>query len=571
MVADQRSLYSTILSAKKSLVNEIPRLILTVEDHTSRVVYKNAVAKYIHQTLYQSDIGDLLRQKQWIYAGLHISTGLFGDFISLTQRPESQVFDVNGEPYILGEHGFTPSNFTRFLWPSQTSLRNRLTEPLEIRIESAQDELITNEQLESLDRLLPLNIDNEGTWPQVSPDLISAIPECLVKTIIIPHQAKELLQTDAGDGTKLIFSQMNSQVRLCLKQACLSLHYTHLRFLEDGLNFSKQECLEAVTNTLRLHTAAELVGPEKASEPRTVIFFPIVSGRYRLGVFCFVLGTYLDDNDRLLLHILANDVISNIYLADQLIAYRKIEAAFRSALLSSPLLAHEGARVSQIAFGSVFVAIKNLREQPPNIDAALENLLTADGEYQILDENIRQLKEALYVPVREKAVLTLTSLERELRRRLPEKDIKHIRFNIPNSQVQIEMPAADRLPSVIAEFVTNGFEAVEQSENRSLSVWIDLSIEFSLPKDPAVTDRGDLIVTIRDYGRGMPEEIWAELKSAPVFAEMPSSQSTGKGIQAAKFIEKICDGTVEPIRSNPGTTWRITIPGSINILSAEQA
>jgi signal transduction histidine kinase len=562
----QRSLYSTILGAKKSLVEEIPRLIMTIESHTSRSTYKNAIAEYIHLTLYQGDIGDFLKQKKWMYAGLHISTALFGDFISLTCKPEEQVSDFNGEPYISGHDGFTEFNFTRFLWPSQTALRNKLTEPLEVRIEINQGELITYDQLKLLDRLLPLDINEEVS---LSPDVISDIPDSILETIIIPRSVKDSLQSETID-LSAPGSLLNSPFSFCLKQAYLSLYQTHMRDLQDPYNFSPRACFEAITNTLRLHTAAKLVQPAMGIEPRTVIFYPIVAGRYRLGVFCFVLGTYLDDNDRLILHTLAGDVISNIYLADQLIAYRKIEAAFRSALLSSPLLAHEGARVSQVAFGSVYVAITNLKEEPPRPDAALENLLAADKEYQILDENIRQLKEALYLPIKEKSVLTLTSLERELRRRIPEKDIGHIKFKIPNLQVQIEMPAADRLPSIIAEFVKNGLEAVEQSENSSRETWIDLTIDFSTPYHSAVTDRVDLVVTIRDYGCGMPEEIIAKLSSAPMFSELPSSRSTGKGIQAAKFIEKLCEGRVEYFPSDPGTTWRVTVPGSISMLSTAQ-
>jgi hypothetical protein len=559
------SLYRTLLKAKNALVDAVPHLILTVENNPSRITYKNAVAEFLHDCLYQSEIGQRLRRLQWLYSGLHVSTAMFGDFISLTCKPDERRADTNGDAYIQGTPDFTIFNFTRFLWPSQTVLRNRLTDPLEVIIENDK-KLISKADASLIAERVEIVGSNHFS---IGVDASAGLQERLWRRIIIPRQVKSELHSGSLKPTSTL-SLANTHLVWSLKQAYLSLYCNYLENQPNTYDISPQECFEAIANTLRLHVIANLIHPSEGIEPRTVIFFPVIVGKTRFGVYCFVLGKYLDDDDRLLLHVLADAAISHIYLADQLIYYRKVEGTFRAALLSSPLLAHEGAHASHMAFNSVFAAIKELEASAPRPQEVLTLLRKANNEYEILDSNISQLKEALYAPSKEKSLTTLATIERELRKRIPEKDVEHIDFKIPDSLSQIEMPAADRLPSVIAELIKNGLTAVEETVPKTQSAWVTVEIELS-PIVMPLAERSELIIRIQDCGSGMPPEVKAEYDSTLIPTSLPSKHAGGKGMLAAKFIEKICEGNVEYPSVVTGTLCIVTVPCVVKEILAQSS
>jgi signal transduction histidine kinase len=556
-------IYRTLLSAKRALVDAVPKFVLAIESNPTRSVYMDAAADYLGHLVRLEGMREWLDRVRWLYAGLHVSTALFGDYISLTCKPGELHADRNGEDYIQGRAEYTVFNFTRFLWPSQTVLRDKLSGPLELAIESSKDELITEEELSFVDNNVFFDANGLFALKTPSEGDHTVRAEHLRQKVIIPDHFK--LEVHSGRLSPNSSSWSNHpHVIRALKQAFFSISHTHLHQLPRPYSIKPAEYYQAIANTLRLHDTANLIDPIGGGEPRTVIFFPVISGKTRLGVFCFVLGSSLHDEDRLVLQVLADSVITNLYLADQLIYHRKVEGVFRGALLSSPLLAHEGARVSHMAFNSVFAALQYLKASPPRQSKALDLLAEADNNYQILDQNIRQLKEALYEPNRQKSITSLPNIERELRRRILEKDVKHIEFQIPNSLSKLEIPAGDRLPSVLAEIVKNGLEAVERSENRDREIWVELGISLSENTTDAPDYSHELNIRIRDYGPGIPEDIMTAFNDHLMFTALSSSKgSTGKGMMATKYIEKICDGKVRYSCSNNGTTCSITIPCTV--------
>lgn len=152
-----------------------------------------------------------------------------------------------------------------------------------------------------------------------------------------------------------------------------------------------------------------------------------------------------------------------------------------------------------------------------------------------------------------KNLLTFSRMEKEGKKFvltdltvLVERVVKIISFRVKKDNVTINTKYSDNLPrltiladkvqQVILNLVGNAFDAMENTENKT--VWIDLH-----------ADEKNYFVSIRDNGPGISDDVMSQIFE-PFFTTKPTDKGTGLGLSVSKSImeehqgELICKSTL---------------------------
>src|SRR5947209_919339 len=321
-------------SIKNALAREASSLARDLGSLPRKENYRNAVCKYISSCFYNGTGKDWLESLGWVYAGIHLASELLPDYISLTCQPGQDRQDAKAFDYLNGSSDFSFYNFTRFLWPNEAGLRDKFLHPLEINIESEEGEIFKKSRPEAdaslVSPLERLHICNAMSDPVMIPT-----------RTIIPYSLKKLFHSVPSKKWDPLFMK-NEVLKQFLQSTRNYLYHNYYCSIQNNLwssgkedeeNISDEEIYESVRNTLLLHNKTGV-------DPRAVIFFPLVCGSNRIGVFCFVLSNIPSIENKTCLQSIAETAMNNIFGVDIKLA-RQRDEGIRKAALFLPLIAHE--------------------------------------------------------------------------------------------------------------------------------------------------------------------------------------------------------------------------------------
>jgi hypothetical protein len=536
--------YTPVDSIKSALARDASSLARALGSLPNLDVYRNAVCKYVSSSFYNGTGKEWLESLGWVYAGIHLASELLPDYVSLTCQPGEERQDEKALDYLNGSEDFSVYNFTRFLWPNEAGLRDKFLHPLEINIESEEGEVTNGSPPENAVPIELLHVCNAmGNSVKIP------------TKIIIPYALKKLFRSVPSKRWDPSF--MNDEV---LKQFLQSTHkylyHNYYCLIENTLNTSDKEIeknisdekiYESVRNTLLLHHRT-------GSDPRAVIFFPLVCGSNRIGVFCFVMSKILSAEDKTHLQSIAETAMNNIFGVDIKLA-RQRDEGIRKATLFLPLIAHEsrsGINKAALIIDEVLDILEENEELDvkPSLRRACE-LMQGSAKY------LKSFEKTVYDELsRTGSDVTPASLERQIRRLIPPSYEDKIHWVVSGAECIRTSAQSELLAYAVLQMIDNAIEAVESSDDGSSvqdKVWCSVEIETE--------DYTELVITIRDRGPGFtPEQI--ESLNALDLEPVQSSHQGGYGIKTTRLmINQGFSGRMELVDSSPeGTTWEIVIP-----------
>jgi C4-dicarboxylate-specific signal transduction histidine kinase len=152
----------------------------------------------------------------------------------------------------------------------------------------------------------------------------------------------------------------------------------------------------------------------------------------------------------------------------------------------------------------------------------------------------------------------------------PIRDVfKVLGHQIKVHQIALDLDLDDGIPCVMADhnrleqvfinLVTNAIDAMdekaEQAEHKTMTKRLAIGTR---------TENGNVIVTVRDNGVGMSEEVKSKLFE-PFFTTKKIGKGTGLGVSISYGIVKDYEGTIEiQSQEGEGTTFILTFPVSID-------
>ena len=117
------------------------------------------------------------------------------------------------------------------------------------------------------------------------------------------------------------------------------------------------------------------------------------------------------------------------------------------------------------------------------------------------------------------------------------------------------MADVNRLEQVFVDLVVNARDSMEEKEMEFVEGHIDKTLTVRSTKG-----EGHLVVTIRDTGTGIPEEVRDRIFE-PFFTTKEVGKGTGLGLSISYGIIKDYEGTIGvESETGKGTTFRLTFP-----------
>jgi hypothetical protein len=532
-------------SIKSALARDASSLARDLSSMPGIEDYRNAVCKYISSSFYNGTGKEWLESLGWVYAGIHLASELVPDYVSLTCQPGEDRQDAKAFDYLKGSGDFSFHNFTRFLWPDEAGLRDKFLHSLEIHIESEESESITSllagpaSLTSGLERLHMCNGISD--------------PVMVPTTIVIPYALKKLFR--AVPSKRWDPSLMKNEVlRQFLESTRRYLYHNYYCSIENNLvdketekSIRNEEIYESVRNTLLLHQ-------KNGTDPRAIVFFPLVCGSSRIGVFCFVMSRIPSTEDKTHLQSIAETAMNNLFGVDIKLA-RQRDEGIRKATLFLPLIAHES-RSGMNKAALIIDEVLDILEDNEELDVK-PRLRRAGDLMQSSAKYLKSFEKTVYDELsRTGSDLTPASLERQIRRLIPPEYEEKIHWVVSGSEC-IRTPAqSELLAYAVLQMIDNAVEAVESS-NKMSPVQAKVSCSVEIETD----DETELIITIRDRGPGFTSEQIDSLNKVDL-EPVPSSHQGGYGIKTTRLmINQGFSGRMELVESTPdGTTWEIAIP-----------
>lgn len=529
-----------VQTIKKSLVRSSSELAKGFAQAADINDYRNAICSYISTAMCGATARTWFETLGWEYAGVHVASELHPDYVSLTFEPCSTQQDSRAVDYLTGSGSFTPYSFTRFLWPDESDVRDKLISPLEIMIQRTPGEL--RHLIQQTDRLLQATT---GEKPVIGKPQAQELPSIIVTSGL----RARFRSAESAQASEALLQ--DEAIRRLLTMGRIYLNQHFLQGLEESYNISESQLYEAICNTILLHRVVEI-------DPHTVIFFPLVAGLNRIGVFCFVTSGFLSQEDRTRLQLIAETALSNIYAVDVMLARQREKANKASAF--TPLLSHNCRGTMHEAALKVFLALDAVtmkqddgasrEEAKKEIQNALAALKKAEDYFRILEERINE--EAFKM-----SDITPASLQRQVRLLIPPEFADKVTWIVDGAN-KIRISSS---PAVLAEAVTqlvvNGLRAVGESDKSGEPKWCTVMINSE--------GNDELIITIEDIGPGLSPEQRDALRSEE-FKPVPSTHEGGYGIKTACWAIRGFGGEIDLVKTDPqGTVWSMRIPSTLKI------
>jgi signal transduction histidine kinase len=499
--------------------------------------YRNAISKYVSSALLRPTAKKWVDSVGWTYAGIHIASELLPDYVSLTFRPGASCQDPSAGDYLSGNGAFSPFNFTRFLWPSETGLRDVFINPLEIVIESRTGEFV--------DPMQPFAVvpGSERFIPKVHRCEYSQQLQTVPTAIVVPFVLKEAFRSTTS------YRQAESTLnRSAITQFCQSakkyLQHNYYCGLETASSVSDEEIYEAVRNTMFLHKTTGL-------DPRAVTFFPLVCGSNRIGVFCFVTSEVPSEEESLRMQSLAETALHNIFGVDALLAKQR-DQGIRKATLFLPLIAHEwrsGIATASLKLSNALRALH--REQYEQVEPLLVRAKDLMRESQRF---LEAFETAVYAEVKDTGSrVNPATLERQIRNLVSPEYVDKIHW-IVSGDSYVEIPfQPDLLCYALWQMIYNAVEAVKDTSRRTESPWCIVEI--------VAENIDQLLINLKDIGPGFTPDQLESLNNTD-FQPVQSSHRGGYGIKTTRWMIQGFGGTMDFDTGVEGTTWKIGIPSS---------
>jgi hypothetical protein len=538
-----------VASIKNALTRDASSLARDLGSMPGLDNYRNAVCKYVSSSFYDGTGKDWLESLGWVYAGIHLASELLPDYVSLTCQPGEERQDAKAFEYLNGGGDFSFYNFTRFLWPNEAGLRDKFLHPLELNIESAACEISkdflprnTDSSTSPLERLHVCHADSE--------------PVMIPTRIIIPYALKNIFRSVPSKQWDPSFMK-HEGLRQFLQSTRHYLYHNYYcgndnspvtadKAIEEKI--PDEEIYESVRNTLLLHQ-------KTGADPRAVVFFPLVCGSNRIGVFCFVLSKIPSIEDKTNLQSIAETAMNNIFGVDIKLARQRDEGV-RKATLFLPLIAHES-RSGMNKAALIIDEVLDILEENEELDVK-PRLRRAGELMQSSAKYLKSFEKAVYDELsRTGSDLTPASLERQIRRLIPPDYEDKIHWVVSGAECIRTPSQSELLAYAVLQMIDNAIEAVESANKTSgqNKVWCSVEIETE--------DNTELVITIRDRGPGFTSEQIESLNALDL-EPVQSSHQGGYGIKTTRLmIIQGFSGRMELVDSGQeGTTWEIVIPNS---------
>jgi hypothetical protein len=528
---------ATVREIKTSLVRSSSDLAKQLAAVRSVEGYRDAVCRYISSAMCGTTQRQWLDTIGWVYTGVHVASELQPDYVSLTFSPCSDKQDERAHDYLNGSEPFTTFNFTKFLWPGEADLRDKLFNPLEMMIETRANELASFIESEHQFQLDNLSQENSRI---VHPD--NYLPAILVPNDLRLwfRRASSARPTEAAMRVKGM-SEFLKSAKIYLKQ-----HF--LQEVNGTYDISETQLYEATCNTLLLHKITDV-------EPRAVIFFPFVAGLNRIGVFCMVTSMILSSENRTRLQSIAETALANIFAVDTMLT-RQREKMYKASVIT-PLLAHNCRSTMYEAALKVRLALNTLRKQKAreanvSLLSAEEDIERAAKAINKSEEYLRILEERVFDEAFKSSEVTPSSLQRQVRLLIPPEFVEKVEWVVDGSY-KLTIPFSPAiLAEAMAQLVINSIRAVGESRREEELKWCSVLINSEGTEE--------LVVTIQDIGPGLSQEQQDSL-NFEVYKPMPSTHDGGYGIKTTCWAIRNLGGEIALSETGQGgTTWIIKIP-----------
>lgn len=522
--------------------------ISTFEDLARILVHNLRTALYRDG----SNVKSWFEGLKWVYTGLHIiasSFSLYGNRpsergiveagrFSITFDPQNGRIDKNESYFGKG------INFTTFLWPENRDLRNLIRTPLEIII----------------------CLDGEFETFRSGPNSRNVI--------FIPQEFRNRIVESLEKGAPSPASVFNTRVGASILDQ--TIQYLRQNYcspepngsLEQALNeyitseATPEVCSRMLSNTIELHWKLGI-------DPRTVIFMPVSFLGERQGVVCYVLGSVLEDDDRLTLEILSDYVLLASRRPDYEIAsVLTRQAATIMRMQSSLIFLHEAERQIGNACqssGCIVKITENLVTTESRVGKHVEDLLY---ESDYIYKELQRVRSSLESFTDEILGRTQLHFQRLQIGELIESSISLLKLIEGQNFVSgiavdwtdstVEVRAVPNLLSAsIANFMRDGVQEARRKIRAGAEEPVDVNVYFERCGDR-------ITVGIKDKGYGKPPEVIADvLRRMEVFEPSHPRNESGAGyaLTTGYSIIRIHQGIIDASsEAGGGVEWRISIP-----------
>ncbi|MEM7415943.1 MAG: ATP-binding protein [Gemmatimonadota bacterium] len=209
-------------------------------------------------------------------------------------------------------------------------------------------------------------------------------------------------------------------------------------------------------------------------------------------------------------------------------------------------IAHDFNNLLQPIVGFAEMAYEDVGDDPDAARESLARVMAASGKAADLVEQI--LAVSRRQPVRSEAV-DINDVIRDA--------VKLVRAGLP-PRINVVVELGDDLPSVDGDAARLHQVVMNLCTNAAQAIGDEVG-DVTISTHAGDGDPGEVIVTVRDSGAGVPPEV-ADRVFDPFFTTKPVGEGTGLGLSVVHGIVLSHDGEIDLDSSSSGTTVTVRLP-----------